>query len=294
MTDPARVVVRARAKINLDLRVLGRRDDGYHELRTIFQTLEWHDTVTVSRAPRPLEIAGDASKMPLDRSNLAWRAAAALWRASGRRGQPAGARIHIIKRIPARAGLGGGSADAAATIVALNRLWSLGLTRAALAPIAAGLGADVPFFLIGGTALGLGRGDEIYPLPDLSPRPVVVAWPEAGVSTAEAYGWLPVRRGAGASRRSPGRAQAAWDPQAVEGCRNDLEAQVEAHRPDIRRLRRAMEAAGARLARMSGSGAAVFGLFDRLADAERARAALAVSGWHAVRTRTLARSRLVV
>src|SRR5215831_20862806 len=143
MAAPTQVSARARAKINLDLRILGRRPDGYHELRTIFQTLEWHDTVTVSRVKGPLEIVGDASKMPLDRSNLAWRAAEALWTAAGPRREVSGARIAIVKRIPAQAGLGGGSSDAASTLVALNRMWNFGLTRTELAALARPLGADI-------------------------------------------------------------------------------------------------------------------------------------------------------
>jgi 4-diphosphocytidyl-2-C-methyl-D-erythritol kinase len=291
MTHPSRCRVRAHAKVNLDLRVVGGRTDGYHELRTVFQTLEWHDTVTVSRTDGPLEIAGDASKMPLDKSNLAWRAAVALWRASGSRGGPAGARIAIVKRIPAQAGLGGGSADAAASLVALNRLWQCGLTPSELARIGGSLGSDVPFFLTGGTALGPGRGDELYALPDLPSHAVVVAWPDRGVSTAEAYGWFrdrPARRAGGAPSGGPAR---GFDPGDLESCRNDLEAPVESHRPEIRRIRRQLEASGARLARMSGSGSAVFGLFGSDADASRAAGQLRHANWSAITTRTFPRAR---
>jgi 4-diphosphocytidyl-2-C-methyl-D-erythritol kinase len=293
MAAPSRVTLRARAKINLDLRVVGRRADGYHELRTVFQTLEWHDTVTVSRVKGPLEIAGDASKMPLDRSNLAWRAADALWRAAGPRGEPRGARIAIVKRIPFQAGLGGGSSDAAMTLVALNRLWELGLTRGELARIAGSLGADVAYFLFGGTALGLGRGDEIYPLADLPRHAAVVAWPRRGVSTAEAYGWFSAFHAKHLAKAADGH-QVGWDPDHLEACQNDLEAPVEAHRPEIRRIRRALGDSGARLAQMSGSGAAVFGLFDSEAKAAQAEAAVAAAGWQAVLTRTLARRSDVV
>ena len=271
MKNPTRVTVRARAKINLDLRILGRRADGYHELRTIFQALTWHDTVTVSRVQGPILITGDASKMPLDHSNLAWRAADALWRAAGSRREPAGARIAIVKRIPAQAGLGGGSSDAAATLVALNRLWGFHLRRAELASVARPLGADVAFFLTGGTALGLGRGDEIYPLADLPQHHVVVAWPGPGVSTVEAYRWFTefhARRPA-AERNGHG---GGWDAERLEASANDLEGPVEAHRPEIRKIRRTLTSCGARIARMSGSGSAVFGLFE---DAETARRAMA-------------------
>jgi 4-diphosphocytidyl-2-C-methyl-D-erythritol kinase len=292
MTYPfSRCRVRAHAKVNLDLRVVGRRSDGYHELRTVFQALEWHDTVTVSRTDRPLEIAGDPLRMPLDASNLAWRAAVALWRASGRRRSPSGARIAIVKRIPAQAGLGGGSADAAASLVALNRLWQCGLTTADLARIGESLGSDVPFFLTGGTALGLGRGDELYPLPDLPAHAVVVGWPDRGVSTAEAYGWFTERRALRAGSAPAGAPARGWDPDDLESCRNDLEAPVESHRPEIRRIRHLLEASGARLARMSGSGSAVFGLFRSAVDARRAARALRQASWSAVATSTSPRAR---
>ena len=147
--------------------------------------------------------------MPLDRTNLAWRAADGLWRAAGKRGSPSGARIVIDKRIPSQAGLGGGSSDAAASLVGLNRVWRLGLSRARLMAIAATLGADVPFFLVGGTALGLGRGDEIYPLADLPARPIVVAWAGEGVSSAEAYALVQGRSGRPAAREGRQRFRGA-------------------------------------------------------------------------------------
>ena len=294
MKSPTRVTVRARAKINLDLRILGRRADGYHELRTIFQTLTFHDTVAVSRVEGPLTIAGDASKMPLDHSNLAWRAADALWRAAGPRREPFGVRIAIVKRIPAQAGLGGGSSDAAATLVALSQLWNFRLSRAELASIARPLGADIAFFLTGGTALGLGRGDEIYPLADLPAHHVVVAWPGHGVSTVDAYRWFTefhARRARTAEQ--DGRA-GGWDAERLEASGNDLEGPVEAHRPEIRKIRSTLTACGARIAHMSGSGSAVFGLFESKAKAEHACSAVKAAGWAGMSTRTLARGRLVV
>jgi 4-diphosphocytidyl-2-C-methyl-D-erythritol kinase len=289
MPAPTGLVVRAHAKINLDLRICGRRNDGYHELRTVFQTLAWHDTVTVSRVKGPLEIAGDASKMPLDRSNLAWRAAEALWHAAGPRREPSGTRIAIVKRIPAQAGLGGGSSDAAATLVALNRLWNFDLTRSDLASLARPLGADVAYFLTGGTALGLGRGDEIYPLADLPRQHVVVGWSGRGVATTDAYRWMAEWYAAKRSVIWPIRTFPGWAPESPASWTNDLQAPVEEHRPEIRRIRRTLEAAGASLARMSGSGAAVFGFFDSKDKAVRAKTLLESKSWQAVLTRSLAR-----
>ena len=180
----------AMAKINLDLRILGIRSDGYHDLRTIFQTLALSDRVTVTARRGPFVITCDDPDVPTDRTNLVWKAASLLRRLGARKaGPPRDLAIDLHKRIPAQAGLGGGSADAAATLLALNRLWQLDLDATTLARIGARLGADVPFFLVGGTALGLGRGDDIYPLDDLPGVHVVVLRPGFGVSTVEAYGW---------------------------------------------------------------------------------------------------------
>ena len=157
------IVVRAHAKVNLDLRVLGSRPDGYHELRTVFQSIELHDTLVCSDRPGPFAIESETAGLPLDESNLIWKAAAGLWSALGRAGAPADTVVALEKVIPLQSGLGGGSADAAAALRACARLWG-GAPMPLLREVAAGLGADVPFFLSGGTALGLGRGEEIYPL----------------------------------------------------------------------------------------------------------------------------------
>jgi len=164
-TPTTRIVTRAHAKVNLDLRVLGTRPDGFHELRTVFQTIELHDTLTIEARPGPFALDCETPGVPLDASNLVWKAAARLWTALGRPDAPIDTRVVLDKAIPMQAGLGGGSADAAAALVSLGRLWG-GATPALLREIAADLGADVAFFLSGGTALGLGRGEEIYPLVD--------------------------------------------------------------------------------------------------------------------------------
>ena len=170
--------IRAHAKINLDLRVLGTRADGYHELRTVFQAISLHDTIEC--VPR----AGPVCDRVRHRRRAArpvesvWRAAEALWRALRRTGPVRDVAVRLEKHIPMQAGLGGGSADAAATLLALARSWRVPVRPAQLTDVAAALGADVPFFLSGGTALGLGRGDEVYPLADLPRHWVVLrhAW----------------------------------------------------------------------------------------------------------------------
>jgi 4-diphosphocytidyl-2-C-methyl-D-erythritol kinase len=273
---PRAVRVHACAKINLALRVLGRRPDGYHTLRTIFQSIALHDTLTVVECGGPFAIECDDPGCPADRTNLVWRAAELAWRAAGRRRDLAGVRVRIDKRIPVAAGLGGGSSDAAAALRACARLWRV--PRAQLLRLAASLGADVPFFLQGGTALGTGRGDLVRRLPDRPPSWVVLVVPSFGVSTREAYGWWDARAGS----RAVGR-EGAGAPL------NDLEVAVAAHHPSIARIVQALAGAGARAAAMSGSGSAVFGLFARRAAAVAAADALAAPSRRVVLTRTLDR-----
>lgn len=282
-----RLVLQAAAKINLDLRVFARRADGFHEVRTLLQTLALHDTLVCETAPGGFHLSGDPALMPLDRSNLVWRAAAALWRAAGRRGEPRGARVRVVKRIPARAGLGGGSSDAAAALAGLAAIWKLPAGLSDLAPVAATIGADVPFFLVGGAALGAGRGEIVYPLADLPARHVLLALPDFGVATSDAYGWLAADRASRVARRPAG--QAAWALDLASGC-NDLERAVERRHPAITALRRQIAAFGADLARMSGSGSAVFGLFRSEQAARQAAARLAGEGHRVLLTRTRGRN----
>jgi 4-diphosphocytidyl-2-C-methyl-D-erythritol kinase len=187
----------APAKINWTLEVLGRRPDGYHEVRTVFQTVDLCDRVRVSPAADlelvltgPIGQAGTPLTGVPASENLAYRAAALLRDRAGRRSL--GARIELEKAIPAGAGLGGGSSDAAATLRALDRLWGLSLPPAELARLGAQLGADVPFFLFGGTALGRGRGDEVTPLADVASRRFVLIVPRRRLArkTAAMYARL--------------------------------------------------------------------------------------------------------
>jgi 4-diphosphocytidyl-2-C-methyl-D-erythritol kinase len=275
------VRVRACAKINLTLRVLGIRPDGYHELRTTFQSLALHDTIRLVRARGPFVITSNDPGCPLDPSNLVWKAASRLWEAANRRGSLAGVQVHIQKRIPMEAGLGGGSADAAAMIRGLCHLWRLRLADAVVETVARQLGADVPYFLEGGTVLGVERGDLLFPLLDAPRAWVVLARPDFGISTRDAYGWWD----AAFSGPTGPTAQRSRAGEWV----NDLQAPVVARQPRIGRLIRTLERAGARFAAMSGSGSAVFGLFDAREAAESAAARLAsprVTTWV---TRTLNR-----
>ena len=289
MSPPPRITVRAHAKVNLDLRVLGVRADGYHELRTVFQTIELHDTLTCAEVPGPFTLKCRAPNVPLDARNLIWKAAAALWTALGRAGEVRDTAIAIEKRIPVEAGLGGGSADAAAALIALARLWG-GAALSLLREVGASIGADVPFFLSGGTALGLGRGEEIYPLVDMPPHFVVIVRPPFGVSTAEAYAWYDEDRAAGLRDvRELQLLPVPWPSRAAQMI-NDLEPPVVRRHPEIAALKAQLKELGAIAAAMSGSGSAVFGLFRGRAAAERAVRPLCRGGAPALATRTLTRA----
>jgi 4-diphosphocytidyl-2-C-methyl-D-erythritol kinase len=280
--------LRPSAKINLTLRVGPRRPDGYHDVQTVLQSIALADSMIVTSRPGPFALEIRGASVPADRSNLDWRAAHRQWRAARRTGDPRGVHVHLIKRIPVAAGLGGGSADAAAALAGLNVIWSAQQSRAQLLNIAAELGADVPFFLLGGTALGARRGDELYPLEDIRRLSIVIVKPESGVATADAYAWLDDDRGA--SIEESGRAQAlsvAWASGPLSLI-NDLQAPVARRLSDISAIGAAMRRAGAHAWAMSGSGSAVFGVFAPGA-ATRAVRRLSRPGWQVFATRTLTR-----
>lgn len=264
--------VRAYAKINLSLHVVGARADGYHELRTVFQSIALHDVLTVRATRGPFVLTCDDPNCPAGTGNLVWRAAAAMWDAAARRGALRGVSIDLAKHIPMQAGLGGGSSDAAAALHALGRLWRVPPSEQRR--IAATIGADVPYFLHGGTALGSDRGDRIEPLPDHRRAWVVLALPGFGVSTRDAFGWWDRDR----DRHRPRRNVA-----------NDLEGPVARRHPEIARLVGSLRRRGAAEAAMTGSGSTVFGLFSRQNDALNAASALFSRGVRTVVTRTVDR-----
>ncbi|NJK58975.1 MAG: 4-(cytidine 5'-diphospho)-2-C-methyl-D-erythritol kinase [Oscillatoriales cyanobacterium SM2_1_8] len=259
-----RLTVLAPAKINPYLEIRGRRPDGYHELAVVFQAIGLADRVTVERGDtEAIRLRCDDPDLPTDGRNLAWQAAQAL-----RQQFPDLGGIHLTleKRIPAGAGLAGGSADAAAVLVAGNLLWDLGLTVSELAALGATLGADVAFCVMGGTALGTGRGEILSPLPATEGLTVVVAKPRhLSVATPEAYrifreeGLLAVRSGEQLHRFLG--AWATGQPEAIAPhLFNDLERAVLPRHPEILALKNQLMDAGAIGALMSGSGSAVFGL----------------------------------
>ena len=286
--------VPAFAKLNLGLEVLGVRSDGYHELRTLFQTIELHDDIVLRPRARGISVLCDHPAVPGDEKNLAVKAARALQKYAGVR---KGVEIDITKRIPVGGGLGGGSSDAASVLRGLDRLWGLGLGPAGLHPLARRLGADVAYFLLGGTALGLGRGDEVYPLWRQVHAQVVLVDPGRSLSTAAVY----ARYDSRLTGRQNGYTIYRFVSRDLEGegdyslLSNDLEEAALEEAPELvgefRRIRRLLVQEGALFTALSGSGSSFFGLFEEARRARRAQAALAAEGFAVFRSRTLSLDR---
>jgi len=275
--------IRARAKINLTLDVVGRRPDGYHELASVMQEIELADTLVLEPA-EDISLVVDPPVVPAGEDNLVLQAARLLQEYGGVR---RGAALRLRKRIPVGAGLGGGSADAAAALKGLNRLWRLGLDPGTLAELGARLGSDIPFCLTGGTALVTGRGEVVEPLPYLPRAELVLVKPDLTVSTAEVYrGWD--ERGLTGGRATPAMLGAVLvrDWRAVAVClANDLEKVTCARHPEVLSVKQHLERAGALGVLMSGSGPAVFSLWPPGAAARFAFP----SRYRVVATRTVSR-----
>jgi len=249
----------APAKLNLGLEVIRRRPDGFHEIRTIFQALDWGDRLRLRRRTGSgilLRVQGPPS-IPKGRENLVVRAATAL---AARRAPGKGVEILLSKRIPAGAGLGGGSSDAAATLLALERLWGLSPDPSELRALAEGLGSDIPFFFLGGTALGEGRGEILTPLPPAPDWTWILALPPLSVATEEAY--RKACKGLTDSGERLRMLQLALVERAfagfVDNLVNDLESGVFSTEPRLEGIKRALLAIGAPGVAMTGSGAALF------------------------------------
>jgi len=260
--------LRAFAKINLCLHVLGRRPDNYHELRTIFQTISLHDTLTLSIVPKEgISLEVNDAALPAGAENLVWRAIAAM-----RNELKLGFGVHaqLEKKIPVARGLGGGSSDAAAALIGMLRLTKMNVPLERMMEIGASLGADVPFFLFGGRALAVNRGDEIYPLPDTRKQSIVVVSPrDIGVSTKDAYQWISAEL---TNRTEPpkiwGFCALCWSRQGRVA--NDFEQPVFSRHPRLKEIRDGLLERGAADAALAGSGSAVFGIFRNPARARRA------------------------
>ncbi len=253
------MLVTAYAKINLGLRIIRKRSDGYHDLETIFHLIDWHDEIVIRPSDESVSLAADDSGLPLDESNLCLKAALRLRTHTG---TTRGAHLHLTKRIPVGSGLGGGSSDAAAVLRGLSRFWGLNLEQRDLMSIGASLGADVPFFLSAGSAFAQERGDRLHPLKIDVPYWILVVVPPIQVSTSWAYQQV---HPAGENRAVPRNiidADHLTADAIMPFLVNDFEPPVFRAHPAIEAVKRTMIEAGARAAQMSGSGSAVFGLFS--------------------------------
>ena len=278
------------AKVNLLLRILGKREDGFHELFTVFQTVSLHDSLTFEVSDT-LSLTTDLKYLRTDERNLIIRAARALQQRSGIN---TGARIYLDKRIPSPGGLGGGSSNAAATLIGLKRLWEIDAPWQELNNIAADIGSDVAFFLDGGTAIGTGRGEMIDPVEDIAEQCMLIVTPNVRVSTKAAF-----------RRISTGTLTKDASNRTLQVCRteaesldlrhsaliNDFEASVFSAYPEVKRVKDTLLDLGAVNAAMSGSGASVFAIFDKEETRQTALKALDhESTWRKFAVATISRS----
>jgi 4-diphosphocytidyl-2-C-methyl-D-erythritol kinase len=284
------LILPSHAKINLGLYILGKRKDGYHDIWTIFQELEFHDTLYFRKQRENLLITTDHPSLPVGKSNLVWRAIQLL---SQKTSCPETVAIHIEKRIPLGAGLGGGSSNAAAALTGMNRLFQLGLTHHELATLGSELGSDVPFFLYGGTALARGRGEHIQPLSGFPPVWVLLVNPGIQVSSGWAYKNLNLKL---TNSQEVISVLSQVDTIGITGMncsslRNMLEEPVITRYPVIRSIKAQLLNYGAEWAMMSGSGSTVFGIFSSEVSMEKARQQMQMErpDWLVVVTHTIQR-----
>lgn len=311
--------VRSFAKINIGLRIGPRREDGFHELRTIYQTIALADIVRVDASRGVgIEIYCKDPRVPADETNTCWRIADRFLRAIKTRSR---IRITIEKKLPVQGGLGSASSNAVATLLGLEKAMKKQLAPEERLRIAAEVGSDLPLFLIGGTVLGTGRGEQVFAIQDLPSFPCVIATPEVGVSTPAAFAeWdkrkheqdrLTTHNGfctmerfshsvyewfSGTSYSPTGVPAKGWDRAEAllldlvrTGIENDFESVIFPKYPAIREVKRALEKSGARYVSLSGSGSAVYGLFGEQADAEKAAKSLNDNDIPAQATATLTR-----
>lgn len=258
----------ALAKINLGLKVLHQRPDGFHELRTVLQTVSLADTLDAEFEPAR-RTSLEVTSRPEIGDNLIERAARLVLDAARATGS---VRLRLSKRIPIGAGLGGGSSDAAAVLLALPVLAGRRIPLARLIELAAELGSDVPFFLLGGAAVAVGRGVELYPLPEAAPARGLLVVPDLAIPTADAYRALrPQLTSQPPSTIMSSFQSWAWQQLEPAGGDNDFEPVAFASHPRLKQLKRRLQRLGAKPAMLSGSGSAMFGLFARPDEMERAR-----------------------
>ena len=307
------VLVRSFAKINIGLRIGPLREDRFHELRTIYQTLDFHDLIRVDAGRGSgIEILCKNPLVPTDENNTCWRAAERVLRALNTRAK---VRITIDKRLPLQGGLGGASSNAVATMLALEKALKQELKAAERLRIAAEVGSDLPLFLMGGTVLGSGRGEQVHALQDLPELHCVVATPAIGVSTPQAfaewdrkltgqeasdriktfsqsiYEWLSGSRFSptGVPAKGRGQAEALLLDLVRAGIENDFESVVFPKHPSLREVKRVLERSGAEYVSLSGSGSTIYGLFAKGSKAVSAARGMSRTGVQAQAWKTLPR-----
>jgi 4-diphosphocytidyl-2-C-methyl-D-erythritol kinase len=315
------IAVRSFAKINLGLYIGAARADGYHDLRTVYQTIALHDVIRVRVGRgRGIEIVctNKDPRVPLDSSNTCYRIAELVLDELGAKGKVT---VEIEKRLPVQGGMGAASSNAVATMIGLELALKKKLAPAVRLRIAAEIGSDLPLFLVGGTVLGVGRGEEVYPLPDLPSMAIVVVTPEIGVSTPRAFAdWDAQERltrplasdrlfevgcvlsawltsftsglpNTGASAKGGSRAGNLLSDLVRTGIENDFEKVVFPQYPELRDIKGALERAESRYASLSGSGSTLYGLFRAPAEAAKAAGRVRKQGLRTVATRTLTRQK---
>jgi 4-diphosphocytidyl-2-C-methyl-D-erythritol kinase len=303
------VTVRSFAKINLGLRIGARREDGFHELLTVYQTIGLHDSISAGvERGRGIEIRCADTRVPNDESNTCHRIVEKTMLALSAKGRVV---VDIEKKLPVQGGLGGASSNAVSTLLALERALKKRLPEEERLRIASEVGSDLPLFLIGGTVLGVGRGEQVYPLEDLPQIACVIVTPEVGVSTPKAFAqWDRKLTVPTASDRmiELGRGLSAWLSESYSGApfrrgrrenpllelvragiKNDFERVVFPEYPELSEVKNALERAGAQYASLSGSGSALYGLFASKEAARTAAAGLRKRGWAVQATETLPR-----
>ncbi len=279
------------AKINPRLHILGKRSDGYHEIETVLQTVSLHDDLVFSaRFDERVRLSCDAADIPVDDTNLIVRAANTLRAESGK---SLGVDIQLTKRIPAKGGLGGASANAAVALLGLNEVWDLGFSLSRLQSIGGELGADVPFFFHGGTALATGVGKDIYPAPDLEKKYLLIVTPGVGVSTANAYSALKapsLTTSGSVSILSSSFGASVSSDSSQWALKNDFEGVIFEIEPEVKRVKDALFEAGAQGGLLAGSGSSVFGIFPNHEAREQASKSLKCEqGWRVFSCDTISR-----
>ena len=280
------MIIRAHGKINLSLDIVGKREDGYHLLKMVMQSIDLHDEIELYEKAEGVSLSCDKEYVPTDQRNIAYKAAKLLL---GEAKEKRGVHIHIKKNIPVAAGLAGGSADAAAVLKGLNAFYGLGYSEEALMNLGLSLGADVPFCLKGGTCLCEGIGEVVTPLPSFKDRVVVLVKPPFGVSTKDAYGAFSLEK---IKRHvETEKLMSAMKQEDLQGVhyyvRNLLENVVLQKHPVVKRIKQQVAQSGAEVTLMSGSGPTVYGIYQEEEVARKAVDALRRYGNEVILTKTI-------